>query len=149
VTVRVIDVTDDTGNVVAPEWLAAAETVHRQLRDAMRDQYVPYMRGVLADGARMSVAVRGDAVVGVALYRVYRTTYIGRQLYVDDLVTDAASRSQGVGHALLSHLETKARALRCRYLTLDSATHRHDAHRFYLRERMSIASFHFVKPIAD
>jgi hypothetical protein len=32
-------------------------------------------------------------------------------------------------------------------LDLDSGVHRHDAHRFYLRERMLISAHHFTKPL--
>jgi hypothetical protein len=40
--------------------------------------------------------------------------------------------------------ELRCRAAGCELLDLDSATHRTEAHRFYLRERMPILAFHFV-----
>ncbi|GAA3077957.1 GNAT family N-acetyltransferase [Streptomyces olivoverticillatus] len=48
---------------------------------------------------------------------------------------------------LLAHLERHARDAGCHHLTLDSGTHRTGAHRFYLRERMDIAAFHFAKEL--
>jgi GNAT superfamily N-acetyltransferase len=144
-SVRIVEVTDDAGAVVAPEWLAKAEAVHRQLRTALAPDYAAKMRRVFDDGARMIVAVREGSVVGVAVYRIYENTAAGRLLYVDDLVSDEASRSQGVGRALLGHLEAKGRALDVDVLELDSGTHRLDAHRFYFRERLAISSFHFFK----
>lgn len=101
-----------------------------------------------AQGLRFTAAYTDEGVcAGVAGWRVIVNTSTLRQLYVDDLVTSAAVRSGGVGRALLAHLEGCARALGCHELALDSGTHRTDAHRFYLRERMSIAAFHFRKPL--
>jgi GNAT superfamily N-acetyltransferase len=67
----------------------------------------------------------------------------GRALYVDDLVTLESERSQGHGDALLDWLTEEARRRQCVVLHLDSGTHRHGAHRFYLRKRMHISSYHF------
>ncbi|MFD0381969.1 GNAT family N-acetyltransferase [Streptomyces stramineus] len=39
------------------------------------------------------------------------------------------------------------RAAGCHILSLDSATHRTGAHRFYLRERLDIAAFHFARKL--
>lgn len=85
--------------------------------------------------------------LGVAGWRVVATTFSVRKLYVDDLVTTGGARSKGVGAALLSELEKRARLAGCRELDLDSGVQRQDAHRFYMRERMSISSFHFRKSL--
>jgi GNAT superfamily N-acetyltransferase len=91
-------------------------------------------------------AATGDCL-GVAGWRVVATAAVGRKLYVDDLVTASGSRSTGVGRALLRELERRARAAGCSVLDLDSGVQRHDAHRFYLRERMRISSHHFSKEL--
>jgi GNAT superfamily N-acetyltransferase len=75
--------------------------------------------------------------------------YSGRTLYVDDLVTDAASRSRGQGDRLFDWLVARARARGCEEFSLDSGTQRVDAHRFYLRKRMKIACFHFSLPLKN
>jgi GNAT superfamily N-acetyltransferase len=66
---------------------------------------------------------------------------------VDDLITDEARRSSGVGRALLGYLEQKARAAGFDNLTLDSGTQRLQAHKFYFREGMAVTSFHFMKKL--
>ena len=104
-------------------------------------------RRQMADGWRLAVAERGEEVVGVAGFRISETLVSGRHLYVDDLVTDAGARSAGVARALLSWLADHAAASGCRRLELDSGVQRDAAHRFYFRERMSIASYHFRKEI--
>lgn len=143
----VIDVTGDDGSVVEPAWLGRAEPVHRQLRPGLPADYAARLRSVFANGACMSVATEGTAVRGVALWRVIENTWEGRRLYVDDLVTDQAHRSRGVGRTLLQHLERHARKLKCDVLALDSGTQRTDAHRFYFREGLVIPAFSFRKTL--
>ena len=147
-SLHVITVTDERGTVVEPQWLARAEAVHRSLRTGLPVDYVGKLARVFAGGGRMCVAADGDRVVGVAVYRISENTFAGVNLYVDDLVTDEAERSRGVGHALMAHLERVAREAGCANLRLDSGTHRQQAHKFYFREGMVITSFSFTKPLA-
>ena len=68
---RVIAVTGASGHVTERdclEWLAKAESVHRQLRPQLPADYLSRMREVFANGARMAVVVAGEAVVCVALW---------------------------------------------------------------------------------
>jgi len=144
---RIVEVTDGSGAIAAPDWLKKAEAVHRQLRTALPPEYEAKMKRVFAGGARMCVAADGADVAGVAVYRMYENTFYGKQLYVDDLVTDEARRSSGVGRTLLGYLEQKARAAGFDSLTLDSGTQRLQAHKFYFREGMAVTSFHFMKKL--
>jgi hypothetical protein len=145
--IQIKPVTRDNGYICEPEWLESAETVHRQLRPQMPPDYLEEMCRIFAGGARMIVAVDGRAVLGLGIWRRLEKTYSRTELYIDDLVTDESQRSKGVGHELLTWLEAKARELGCDSLCLDSGTQRHDAHRFYFRERMTITSFHFRKAL--
>ncbi len=142
---KILDVTDDSGSVVEPLWLRRAEGVHRQLRTTLPADYAGRLAQVFANGGRLAVAVEGEAVAGVALWRLIENTYEGLRLYVDDLVTDETQRSRGVGKALLGHLENKARQLGCDVLALDSGAQRASAHKFYFREGMHIPGFCFRK----
>lgn len=145
---RIVDVTDAAGALLEREWLVGAELVHRQLRPQLPSGYEAKMLRVFAGGGRLCVAVLDGVVVGVAVYRIHENTFDGRHLYVDDLVTDEARRSEGIGEALLEHLQAHARAADCRTVTLDSGTQRHLAHRFYFRHGWTIVGFHFSKPVA-
>ena len=151
---RLIEVTDRDGALLEPAWLAAAESVHRQLRPQMPPDYAAKMKRVFDGGGRMLLAVNGsiarhDAVAGVAIWRAFENTFIGRFLYVDDLVTDEAHRSSGVGKALLDRCAAIARELECRELVLDSGVQRGSAHRFYFREGLIINSYNFSKPLGE
>jgi len=145
---ELIAVTDDRGAVIAPDWLVRAEPVHRELRHQLPADYVIKMSRVFAGGGRMVVAAEGDAVRGVGVWRVHENTFSGVQMYVDDLVTDPAHRSTGVGHAMMEWLQAKALALGCEAYDLDSGTQRTQAHKFYFREGMVVTSFHFAKKLA-
>ncbi|MBL8859873.1 MAG: GNAT family N-acetyltransferase [Planctomycetes bacterium] len=145
---RLLALHSDDGVLVEPEWLARAEGVHRELRTQLEPDYPRQMQRVVRDGARMTIAIRDDRVVGVAVHRVYENTCDGRHLYVDDLVTAASARSSGVGRALLADLERRARAQGCTRMTLDSGTQRSGAHKFYFREGYVVSGFHFRKELA-
>ena len=144
---RVVEITDDLGRVVAPDWLQKAEKVHRQLRPQLADDYAGQMLGLFAAGASMAVLVEGDAVLGVSVWRIINNTSDGRRLFVDDLVSDEAHRSRGAGQMLLNWLETQARQRACAVLALDSGVQRNRAHRFYFREGMHVSSFCFKKEL--
>ena len=144
---EVIEITDAGGAIATGPWLERAEAVHRQLRTALPADYRAKMQRVFAGGGRMVVAAEGDAVRGLAVWRVHENTAIGVHLYVDDLVTDAAQRSRGVGHVLMQWLEQRARELSCVALVLDSGTQRTRAHRFYFREGMVVVCFNFTKEL--
>ena len=144
---QVLAVTDEHGVIVAPEWLAKAESVHRQLRPQLPPAYADRMATIFAAGARLALVVDGESVLCVALWRLIENTYEGRRLYVDDLVSDETRRSQGAGKMMLDWLEAKAKALGCDVLALDSGVQRDRAHRFYFREGMHITSFSFRKAL--
>ena len=103
-------VTDDDGRVVAPQWLARAEGVHRQLRPDLPADYAGRLERIFANGGRMVVANVGAAVAGVAMWRLIENTFEGRRLYVDDLVVDDSARSQGIGKTLFDWLEARIAA---------------------------------------
>lgn len=142
---QIVDITDKHGNIIALELLARAESVHRELRPQLPADYMARIQVVFAGGARMCVALDGDEVVGIALWRLIENTYEGKRLYVDDLVTHAPARSKGVGKQLLIYLEQQARLLNCDVLALDSGVQRAAAHKFYFREGMQVSSFSFRK----
>ena len=119
--------------------------VMAQLRPKLAETgFVARVRRNAAEGYRLAFLEEDHGLVcSVAGFRLMDRLHVGRVLYVDDLVTDEASRSRRYGDALFDWLVAYARAENCAMLTLDSGTHRVDAHRFYLRKRMKISCFHF------
>ena len=62
---------------------------------------------------------------------------------MEDLVSRAPIRSQGYGQALFMWVVEFAKRAGCQTLHLDSGVQNFAAHRFYLRNKMNIASHHF------
>ena len=144
---NIIKVTATGGRIIEQNWLAKAESVHRQLRPHLPGDYAKRMAEIFATGVEMWLAAEGDSVLGVAVFRIIENTHAGRKLYVDDLVTDETKRSTGVGKLLLDGLTKEARHRDCLTIDLDSGTQRTDAHRFYFRERMVVRVFGFSKTL--
>ncbi len=142
---NVVAVTDAKGNVVDLKLLQSAESVHRQLRMHLHTDYVSRMKEIFAGGAEMAVCVIDGKVAGITVFRILEKTFSGRELYCDDLVTDEATRSKGVGRALMQYMEGVCRERSCDVFALDSGCQRQQAHKFYFREGMTIQAFRFSK----
>ena len=120
----------------------------RQLRTHLdEDEYLETIRRIQRSGYRLAAVLDGDRVRCVAGFRIQEYLYSGRHLYVDDLITAEDARSEGHGQRMLDWLADEARRDGCGQLHLDSGVQRHDAHRFYFREGMSISSYHFRKDL--
>jgi GNAT superfamily N-acetyltransferase len=100
------------------------------------------------EGYRLVASFAGDEnAVAAAGFRRLHTLAWGHVIYVDDLVTLESHRGQGHAHRLLEWIHAEARRLGCDQIHLDSAPHRHTAHRLYLTERYHISSFHFSRDV--
>jgi GNAT superfamily N-acetyltransferase len=104
---------------------------------------VPLVRALERDGFRLACIRTEGRVVAVAGYRISSNLFYGKHLYVDDLVTTEAGRSQGHGRELLAWLRALAVENDCDAFHLDSGVQRKRAHAFYLREGMELSSYHF------
>jgi GNAT superfamily N-acetyltransferase len=120
--------------------------VMRELRPHIPEEsFLARVRALKSDGYRL-VALRDEATtVAVAGFRIGTSLAWGHYLYVDDLVTLPDRRSKGYGSALMDWLRTHAKEQGCGQLHLDSGMQRQDAHRFYEREGMAKAGYHFVE----
>ena len=129
---------------VSDEDIASCYDVMVQLRpDIARDEFVPRVRTLQADGFRLACIRDAGRVVAVAGYRISTNLFYGRHLYVDDLVTDGAERSKGHGTELLAWLRAQAVEHGCDAFHLDSGVQRKRAHEFYQREGLRLSSYHF------
>lgn len=102
-------------------------------------------------GYRLAGAFEEDEedAAAVAGFRIAEFLAWGRHLYVDDLVTAADRRGRGHADELLAWLVEEGRREGCGELHLDSGLSpgRQDAHRFYFRHGLRIASFHFAREL--
>jgi GNAT superfamily N-acetyltransferase len=122
--------------------------VMSQLRPQLiASEFVGHVQAQQAEGYQLASLEHEGAVVSVAGFRMQHMLSSGKTFYVDDLVTDAAARSKGHGEAMIQWLIALAREAGCDTFSLDSGTHRQEAHAFYLRNRLRITSFHFSLPL--
>lgn len=126
------------------EIVACCNTMRELRPHILAEQFVQRVRRQECDGYRLAFLRQDGAVVAVAGFRVGENLAWGRFLYVDDLVTLASCRSHGYGAVMLKWLKEYAAKEGCSQMHLDSGMQRVDAHRFYKREGMTNASFHFV-----
>ncbi len=129
--------------------ITACYPVMRELRPHIaEEQFLSRVRGQERAGYRLVYIQEPTGVVAVAGFRVGENLAWGRFLYIDDLVTLPGHRSKGYGAKLLAWLKEKAAMEGCEQMHLDSGIQRKEAHRFYEREGMTMASLHFVERIA-
>ena len=134
--------------MVSDEEVVSTFHVMCQLRPHLGEEgYVERIRGVRQGGYRLAAVVDEGQVRCVAGFRIQDYLYCGKHLYVDDLITDGSTRSQGHGKRMLDWLTEEARRADCVQLHLDSGVQRPDAHRFYFREGLIISAYHFRKDL--
>jgi GNAT superfamily N-acetyltransferase len=134
--------------LVSEDELRSTFEVVRQLRPHLTaENYLTELRVVLDGGARLTACFDGTRVVGCGVFRVLRKLYLGTSIYVDDLITDENTRSQGVGKALLEWIEAEAKRQGIDWVTLDSGVQRDQAHKFYFRQGYTVACFNFKKKL--
>jgi GNAT superfamily N-acetyltransferase len=135
---------------LAPEETHLAFEAMRVLRPHWTsvDDFVAQVNGAQRpEGYRLVASLADEDAVAVGGFRRLHTLAWGDLLYIDDLVTLESHRGQGRAQRLLEWIHAEARRLGCGQVHLDSAPHRHPAHRLYLNERFHISSFHFSRDV--
>jgi len=131
----------------ADEYIACFEVI-KQLRPHLdQQQFLALIPKITNEGYRLAYILGDSAVVAAAGFRVGHNLFMGKNLYVDDLVTLKSERSKGYGETLINYLRKLAIEEGCHKLHLDSGTHRGEAHKFYFRQGLTIASYHFSEDV--
>jgi GNAT superfamily N-acetyltransferase len=133
----------------AGEGALVAEVLHELRTHRPVDEIPALVDAQRAEGYRVVGSfVDGDEVaVAAAGFRMSTNLALGQAVYIDDLVTLPRARGAGHARALLEWVAAEAVRLGCAYVHLDSASHRHPAHRLYLGAGYDITSFHFVRSL--
>jgi GNAT superfamily N-acetyltransferase len=128
--------------------IEACFEVMAELRPHLKKhRFLATVRNMEAEGFRLIYIATDNHVVAAAGYRIYSNLWMGKHLYVDDLVTADANRSSGYGKRMIEWLRAEAKANDCKLFHLDSGTHRGRAHRFYFQEGFTIGSYHFSQEL--
>jgi GNAT superfamily N-acetyltransferase len=133
---------------ISREQIDSCFAVMQQLRPKLSAaEFASCVQVQQGEGYRLAYLEYDGSVVAVAGFRVMHVLWSGKTMYVDDLVTDETMRSRGFGEAMIAWLVAQARSERCATFSLDSGTHRHQAHAFYFRQGLRITDFHFQMPL--
>jgi len=126
--------------------IARCYEVMRALRAhiSTSEEFVERVLRQQAQGYLLAYVEADGEIRTAAGYRFSESLFLGKFMYVDDLVTRERDRSAGFGGVLFDWLVAQAREQGCKRLELDSGVQRFRAHRFYLMKRMQIASHHFA-----
>ena len=108
-----------------------------------RNNFLETIRDVELQGFQLAYLEEDEQVIAVAGYRFAKNLFLGKHLYIDDLVASQKIRSRGHGNRLYMWLRDQALDAGCSYIHLDSRVDRREAHRFYFRQGLTISSFHF------
>ncbi|UVW35257.1 GNAT family N-acetyltransferase [SAR92 clade bacterium H455] len=128
--------------------IEACFDVMAELRPHLKkSQFLSTVRNMESEGFRLMYIATDNKVVAAAGYRICSNLFMGKHLYVDDLVTANANRSSGYGKRMIEWLRDEAERSSCKFLHLDSGTHRGRAHKFYFQEGFTIASYHFSQEL--
>lgn len=112
-----------------------------------KENFLPSIREMVKQGYTLAFIQDNNKVMSVAGYRISTNLFMGKNLYVDDLVTTQTARSQGYGETMISWLRTIAHENKCTHLHLDSGSQRFQAHRFYFKQNLVITSYHFSEEL--
>lgn len=133
--------------LTANEWADAYPVLSQLWPVDDRETYRTYLQQMTDEGYRLFALREDDTVVSVAGVFVYVSTWYDEYLWVHDLVTDAAYRSEGYGQRLLGYLEGWARERDLTTMILSSGLNRPDAHQFYERIGMEKVGYRFKKSL--
>jgi ribosomal protein S18 acetylase RimI-like enzyme len=106
-----------------------------------------YKEANKSNGYELVAIENNGEIVAVMGYRILWDLVRGKHVYVDDLVSTAARRSQGLGEELLRYAEGVARAEGCSTLRLCAVIENERAIKFYDRLGWAKRSYAFTKKL--
>ncbi|MBI3955559.1 GNAT family N-acetyltransferase [Candidatus Gottesmanbacteria bacterium] len=115
-----------------------------QLRTALKiDEFVRRIQKQQKTGYQLAFLTDKGSVISLAGFRFIENLFSSKFVYIEDFITNSQNRSKGYGSRIFDWVVNYAKKNGCKELHLDSGVQRFDAHRFYLRKRMSITCHHF------
>lgn len=108
------------------------------------DELVQQIQTQQQQGYKIAYVEEDGNVLCVAGFVMAHKLAWQKHIYIDDLVTNEATRSHGAGKFAIDWFKQHCRENGCQQLHLDSGVQRFGAHKFYLREGFIINSHHFA-----
>lgn len=123
--------------------------VMKELRKdlALSDYLVICEMAKATSGYEMVAIEENRQILAVMGYRVLYDFVHGKHLYIDDLVSTEAHRSQGLGSKLLNYAENLAKELGCKGLRLCTGIENELGKKFYEREGWNLRAVVYKKKL--
>jgi len=128
------------------EQIRSCYKIMHQLRPHLTSEeaFVSQVQRQIQEGYRLAYIQNDGQVKSLAGFRFLEFLAWGKVMYIDDLVSDAATRRNGYGSKILKWLINEAKKEQCDQVHLDSGPQRYDAHRLYLNHGFKIIGHHFA-----
>lgn len=97
------------------------------------------------EGYQIITAKKNKNIIGLMGFRILHDFVHGKHLYIDDLVSTHAERSNGVGSALLQHAEKIAMQQGCTGLRLCTGVENELGKKFYEKNNLSLRAVVYKK----
>jgi GNAT superfamily N-acetyltransferase len=123
--------------------------VMKELRPHLEyeDYITIYQESHKRDGYEIAAIECDGAIAAVMGYRVLFDYVRGKHIYIDDLVSTEAARSQGLGAELLTFAEGIAKESDCKVLRLCTGIENERGVKFYEKNGWSKRAFAYTKHI--
>jgi ribosomal protein S18 acetylase RimI-like enzyme len=122
--------------------------VMKELRPHLKYEDITiYHESHKRDGYEIAAIECAGAIAAVMGYRVLFDYVRGKHIYIDDLVSTEAARSQGLGAELLTFAEGIAKESDCKVLRLCTGIENERGVKFYEKNGWSKRAFAYTKHI--
>lgn len=128
------------------EKIRSCYKVMHQLRPHLTSEeaFVEQVQRQIQEGYHLAYIQDNGLIKALAGFRFLEFLAWGKVIYIDDLVSDSATRKNGYGSKILKWVINEAKKAKCDQVHLDSGPQRHDAHRLYLNHGFKIIGHHFA-----
>lgn len=114
------------------EWRTVYPLMHQLRTPLTESDYLTLTQEAHEQEGYHLFALRNtNHILSLAGFMPMTTLYYGRFIWICDLVTDRAERSNGYGRQLLTFVHSWGKARGFSTIALSSGLQRHNAHRFY------------------
>lgn len=124
-TERILELTNQN------QFLEAFPILNQLRTDLTEVSYLELLTQMKQNGYKLFALYREQSIIVVAGISLQVNFYNKKYVFVYDLITDAAHRSQGYVYRLLSYIDEWAKSNGAQFVALESGIQRIDAHRFY------------------
>lgn len=120
--------------------------IMQQLRPHLTSpqQFVEQVQRQIHEGYHLAYIENHGEVRALAGFRFLEFLAWGKVIYIDDLVSDIATRRNGYGTKMLKWVINEAKKGQCDQVHLDSGPQRHEAHGLYLNHGFKIIGHHLA-----